>query len=106
MCPLSWHIVVMFLEIAVVFRCVRSDLVRPSWRRMPLEECQKQGRCSAKSWQAGNRIGEYDPYRYGNLIYIQHMYLQRSRFGGESPSLSFTSDDKTGRAFGLEKPAI
>lgn len=41
---------------------------------MPPEECQKQGKCSAKSWQAGNLIGEYDPYRYGNLIYV---YVQR-----------------------------
>ena len=56
----------------VVFWC--SDLVRPSWRLMPPEECQKQGKCSAKSWQAGNLIGEYDPYRYGNLIYV---YVQR-----------------------------
>lgn len=85
----------------VVFWC--SDLVRPSWRLMPPEECQKQGKCSAKSWQAGNLIGDYDPYRYGNLIYV---YVQRSHFGGESPGLLFTSDDKTGRALNWKKPAI
>ena len=73
---------------------------------MPPEECQKQGKCSAKSWQAGNLIGEYDPYRYGNLIYVyvQRMYKEViSVVRVQAPGLLFTSDDETGRAFELEK---
>ena len=40
------------------------------------------------------------------ISFIYNICIYKEVVSVVSPSLSFTSDDKTGRAFGLEKPAV
>lgn len=66
-----------------------------------MPEARQMQRQIMAGWESDRRIRSLSLWQ--SHLCVCPKNVQRSHFGGESPGLLFTSDDKTGRAFELEK---
>lgn len=103
-CYLLFNCSELFLEkwnCCVLMRLRFGQAILEAYASGGMPEARQMQRQIMAGWESDRRIRSLSALS----LWQSHLCVQRSHFG-ESPGLLFTSDDKTGRAFGLEKQAI